>query len=222
MVKFAQTNSAVQDFMARFVQCAPLQSTTKSHGRALGLVKASSTFAADLKLHLRKCAKTNANAASAEAQISMATSTYWNMPGMQITYMERSLCGCIRYQMHGESELLLLPVGALLDAWSDVDMSRAVYERVKQLNEADVEELFKGKGAVRVVLSASTVLVVPPATMLAEKSLNGGASYGFRLPFMYGDHREQWRRAYMSVKQTYADHPHMPQMTAIDKAFSQM
>lgn len=129
LAKFAQETGAVLDFVARFMQQAPLQTTTKAHGRAVGPIKSSLDFASELKLNLRKCFRSGQEEAAVEAQIGLATSTYWNMPGMQITYMEKSLRGCVRYQMHGESELLLLPIAASVQTWGG---SRHVQECVRE------------------------------------------------------------------------------------------
>lgn len=53
-----------------------------------------------------------------------------------------------------------------------------MYERVKQLNEAELASIFNEKRAAKVVLPSSSGLIVPPAFLIVEKSLNGGASYG--------------------------------------------
>ena len=136
---------------------------------------------------------------------------------MCIIFFERSMAGCIRYQHRGESECLLIPYTALLKAFGEQEMKEQIFENVRRLNREGLPNLVVGaNGAImRVVLSKSMVLVLPPGTLIVERALNGAASYGFRQQFTHAAHGHAFSEVYAAVRKTYPDHPHGPQMTVL-------
>ena len=76
--------------------------------------------------------------------------------------------------------------------------------------------------ATKVTLVAGQVLVLPAAVMVAERSLGGRLSYGFRLPFWISADAPGFISAYKHMEATYPAHPHKRQMAAMFKAYSEV
>jgi hypothetical protein len=214
---FVDNNVQVQAYLQMFLQQTPQQPATQLHGRAIGPIKASLAFTAQLKTALRACASKTNQSTKAEASLAFSPCSYWNVPNMRIIFFERSMSGCIRYQHRGESECLLFPYTALLKAFGEQEMKEQIFENVRRLSQQSLQKLVVGaNGAImRVVLSKSMVLVLPPGTLIVERALNGAASYGFRQQFTHAAHGHAFLVVYAAVRKTYPDHPHGPQMTVL-------
>ena len=85
-------------------------------GRALGPVRNQIPFAPGLRAELRKYVPDEAcldGEVAMEAKAAMQTTLFWNSPSLRIAYFERSLCGCVRLQYRGASDMLIFLPEAL-------------------------------------------------------------------------------------------------------------
>ena len=70
-------------------------------------------FAAELRAALRSLVPSEHGEISLEVKAAMNSTMFWNTPSVRITYFERSMAGCIRFQHRGSSELMIFPPAAL-------------------------------------------------------------------------------------------------------------
>ena len=205
-------------YLSRFVAGAPRQAGTSKHGRSLGPVKTTLPFAKELMAKLRGTIPCSANIAPLEARIAASVSAYWNTPTLAITYMERSMLGAIRLQMSGDSELILIP---LADIMKLKEVSMKEIDKLAGLTEDQLKKMsLESKAVTRLSLSLGSLAVLPAGVVVFERGMNGAPSYGFKMPFMHCSHKCSFEVAYKLCVESFAEHPHMPQMTEAARCYT--
>ena len=217
---FCNEEPSVQRYLANFVQQAPAQPSTIANGRAIGPIKNTLQFAAQLRHFLRESAPNANELNEAETQSACGVAAYWNLSNMQLCYAERSMSPTIRYQYRGTSEMLIFQLADLLAHFGkNVNMQTELYKKVQDFSNQGLEEFAKVAKPAHVLLLPGEVLVLPAAAVVAERAVGGKVSYGFRLPFLSPPQKDVFLATLEHVAAAFPKHPHMPQMQAMRTAY---
>ena len=205
----------LQTFLARFIQQAPIQDATRAKGRALAPMKSSMPCFAPLRAQLRLVIPASPEAMAAETQVASSVTCFWNLPSLKIVYFERALAGTIRYQHRGDSEALVIPFAAAHAVWPEAASQEALFEKIRLATRDQLKAMNDVSPIHKATISQGSVLVVPAACIIVERSMQAVASYGFKAVYLDAAHRTEFSSALAAVAAADKAHPQLPQMQQI-------
>ena len=95
-----------------------------------------------------------------------------------------------------------------------------IQERIRKLDSEQLNIMVQSTRVYWVQLMKGQLLMLPPGSLVVEKSVNKAVSYGMKTPFLsHSCHADMWLQTWKHMKDV-SRHPHHAQMMSVLNFYS--